>query len=156
MATFGTFVSGQILTAAELNAGLPTCVVSKNPFTATNGVSGVVAFDTELTDLYGWHSTSVNTSRITPNIAGTYLVTMLFSNVSAALVTRALANVFKNGASNTPLSIITDTTGTLDDFTTVGFVTANGTTDYFEMNYLVSGATITVAAAQFSMTRISS
>ena len=153
MATFGTYVSGQILTAAELNAGLPTCVLTNGSFTATDGVSGVVAFTSEVTDLYGWHSTSVNTSRITPNIAGTYLVTMLLTNVSGT--TRALANCQKNGSTLAAPAIISDTPGTIDDFTTVGFVTANGTTDYFEMNYLVTGATKT-AAAQFSMTRITS
>lgn len=154
MATFGTFVSGQILTAAELNAGLPTCVLTNGSFTLTDGVSTLVAFTSEVTDAYGWHSTSVNTSRITPNIAGTYLVTMLINNVNGT--TRALTNLFKNGASVSAPLIITDTPGTFDDFSTVGFVTVNGTTDYFEMNALVTGATKTGCGAQFSMTRITS
>jgi len=154
MATFGTYVSGQILTAAELNAGLPTCVLTNGSLTLSDGVSTSIAFTSEVTDPYGWHSTSVNTSRITPNIAGTYLVTMLLNNVSAT--TRALANLHKNGASLSAPLIITDTNGTIDDFTTVGFVTANGTTDFFEMNCLVTGATKTGCSAQFSMTRITS
>ena len=154
MATFGTYVSGQILTAAELNAGLPTCVLTNGSLTLSDGVNTFIAFTSEVTDLYGWHSTSVNTSRITPNIAGTYLVTFLLTNVSGT--TRALANCTKNGSSVSAPSIITDTPGTIDDFTTVGFVTANGTTDYFEFQALVTGATKTGVAAQFSMTRITS
>ena len=154
MATFGTFSTGQVLTASELNSGLPTCVLTNGSFTLTDGVGILVAFTSEVTDLYGWHSTSVNTSRITPNIAGTYLVTMLLTNVSGT--TRALANCQKNGSTIAAPAIITDTPGTIDDFSTVGFVTANGTTDYFEMNCLVTGATKTSCAAQFSMTRITS
>jgi hypothetical protein len=153
MATFGTFVSGQILTAAELNAGLPTCVLENAAVSLVNGTPLQIPFTSEVTDLNGWHSTTVNTSRITPNIAGTYLVTMQINDLSTT-TTRALIAVYKNGA-NTTIPIVTDTTAIFDDFNSVGFVTANGTTDYFEMTALVQGASKT-AKAQFTMTRISS
>ena len=153
MATFGTFVSGQVLTAAELNAGLPTCVLENAAAALANGSDTTIPFTSEVTDLNGWHSNSVNTSRITPNIAGTYLVTMQINDVSGGL-TRALIKLFKNGTQPT-IPINTDTTGIFDDFNAVGFVTANGTTDYFEMIVLVTGSTKT-AKAQFSLTRISS
>jgi hypothetical protein len=153
MATFGTFVSGQILTSAELNAGLPTCVLENISVSLVSGTGLAIPFTSEVTDLNGWHSTSVNTSRITPNIAGTYLVTMQINDVSVGL-TRSLIQLLKNGAVTT-IPIMTDTTGIFDDFNATGFVTANGTTDYFEMNALVQGANKT-AKAQFTMTRISS
>ena len=153
MATFGTFASGQVLTAAELNAGLPTCVLENAAAALANGSDTTIPFTSEVTDLNGWHSNSVNTSRITPNIAGTYLVTMQINDVSVGL-TRSLIQLLKNG-SVTTIPIMTDTTGIFDDFGATGFVTANGTTDYFEMNALVTGSTKT-AKAQFTMTRISS
>ena len=153
MATFGTFVSGQILTAAELNAGLPTCVLENAAAALANGTDTTIPFTSEVTDLNGWHSTTVNTSRITPNIAGTYLVTMQINDVSSG-ITRALVKLHKNGAATT-IPIVTDTTGIFDDFNAIGFTTANGTTDYFEMVALVVGTTKT-AKAQFSLTRISS
>ena len=152
MATFGTYVSGQILTAAELNAGLPTCVLTNTSVALLNGVAQQIPFTTEVTDLNGWHSTSSNTSRITPNIAGTYLITMQINDVAGT--TRALISCYKNGANQT-IPIQTDTTGIFDDFSAVGFTTANGTTDYFEMTALVTGANKT-AVVQFSLTRISS
>jgi hypothetical protein len=49
-----------------------------------------------------------------------------------------------------------DTPGTIDDFTVSGYVTANGTTDYFEQQALVTGATKTGVRCQFSMQRIAS
>ena len=154
MATFGTYVSGQILTAAELNAGLPLCVLENTAVTLTDTVNTEIPFTSELTDPYGWHSNSVNTTRITPNIAGTYLFTMCINNVSTG-TTRALTGLFKNGAA-TSVPIFMDTPGTLDDFTVSGYATANGTTDYFEMRATVVGATKTGVRAQFSAQRISS
>ena len=153
MATFGTYVSGQILTSAELNAGMPLCVLENTSTTFTDSVAGVVPYTSELTDPLGWHSNSVNTSRITPNIAGTYLFTLVVNNVSGG--TRALQGLFKNGAA-TAVPIFMDTPGTIDDFTVSGYATANGTTDYFEHRYLVTGATKTGVACQFSAQRISS
>ncbi len=153
MATFGTFASGQVLTAAELNAGLPTCVLQNAAAALADGTVTVIPFTSEVTDLNGWHSTSVNTSRITPNIAGTYLITMQINDVSGG-VTRALIKCNKNGADLT-IPIQTDTTGIFDDFNAVGFATANGTTDYFEMVALIVNTTKT-AKAQFTVTRISS
>jgi hypothetical protein len=153
MATFGTFASAQVLTAAELNAGLPTCVLENTAVSLVSGTGLPIPFTSEVTDLNGWHSTTVNTSRITPNIAGTYLVTMQINDVSVGL-SRSLIQLLKNG-STTTIPIMTDTTGIFDDFGATGFTTANGTTDYFEMNALVQGANKT-AKAQFTMTRISS
>jgi hypothetical protein len=82
------------------------------------------------------------------------MVVMLLTNVGGT--TRSLANCQKNGLTLAAPSIISDTPGTIDDFTTVGFVTANGTTDFFEMQVLVTGVNKTGVAAQFSMIRISS
>jgi hypothetical protein len=44
MATFGTFTAGQILSAAELNAGLPVCVLTNGSFNLTAGAALQVPF----------------------------------------------------------------------------------------------------------------
>lgn len=148
MATLGTFVTGQVLTASELNNAIPLCVLQNDNVTLTDGVSADIAYTSELTDDLGWHSNTTNTARITPNIAGIYLVTMVLNNVSGT--TRALHGLFKNGAATT-IPIFMDTTGTIDDFTVSGYINANGTTDYFTHRALVTGATKTGVKAQFSM-----
>ena len=147
----GTFTTGQVLTAAEMNGLIPLCVVENTASTLTDGVATDIAYTSELIDPLGWHSNSTNTSRITPTIAGYYLVTIVINNVGGT--TRALTGVFKNGAATNP-PIFMDTPGTIDDFTVTGFVYANGTSDYFTQRSLVTGATKTDVRSQFGMTLI--
>lgn len=149
MATIGTFVAGQILTASELNNAIPACVLQNTSVTLTDGVNTAIAYTSELRDPLNWHSNSVNTSRITPTIAGIYLVTMVINNVSGT--TRSLHTLYKNGGVPT-VPIGFDTTGgAVDDFVASGYIDANGTTDYFTHQALVTGATKTGVIAQFSM-----
>lgn len=126
----------------------PLCVLENTSVSLSDGTVTQIAYTTEITDAFNWHSTSTNTSRITPTIAGVYLVTMAINDVSGS-TTRALQGVYKNGAA-TSVPIFMDTTGIFDDFTVSGYVTANGTTDYFQHTALVTGASKT-AKAQFSM-----
>lgn len=68
---------GQIITAADMNRALrggperPTCILRRTAaLTVATGTQVLATWDVEDLDTHGWHSTSVNTSRITPNVAG--------------------------------------------------------------------------------------
>jgi len=136
MATLGTFVAGQVLSASELNNAIPLCILENSAMAIPASVGTNVTFSTEVLDPLGWHSTSVNTSRVTPNIAGYYLVTMQLNDISGAGNTRALLRCNKNGTDISPIRIQMDTDGSFDDFGISGYVSLNGTTDYLEMNIL--------------------
>ncbi|HEY6021598.1 MAG TPA: hypothetical protein VIY48_17545 [Candidatus Paceibacterota bacterium] len=80
-----TWVSGQVVTAAQLNTNLrdavnflinkPTCqvrqTVSQN---LTTGSAAAIAFDTEDVDNDNMHSTTTNTTRLTAVTSGRYHV----------------------------------------------------------------------------------
>jgi hypothetical protein len=149
MATLGTFTVGQVLTAGELNNAIPLCILENSAMAIPAGVGTNVTFGTEVLDPLNWHSTVTNTSRVTPNIAGYYFVTLQLNDVSGAGQTRALMRCNKNGADISPVRIQMDTNGSDDDFALSGYVSLNGTTDYVEMNILQtnsSSATRTTTA----------
>ena len=76
MATLGTFVAGQVLTAAELNQlNNVTSLELTATFNIPTGAPTNITFGagTETVDVSGWHSTSTNTERITPTVEGYYL-----------------------------------------------------------------------------------
>jgi hypothetical protein len=133
MATIGTFVSAQVLTAAELNNAIPLCVLENTSQVVANSTSTAVAFATEELDPLNWHNNVTNNTRVTPNIAGFYFVTMQMNDVNAAGQTRAAVSLQKNGAEITGVRVRMDTTGEDDDFALPGYVQCNGTTDYLEM-----------------------
>jgi hypothetical protein len=141
MATIGTFTAGQILTASELNNAIPLCILENTAMVIPAAVATSVTFSTEVLDPLGWHSTSVNNTRITPNISGYYFVTMQVNDISGAGSTRALMRCFKNGADISGVRIMMDTDGLDDDFALPGYVFCNGTTDYLEMNMLQTNST---------------
>lgn len=136
MATLGTFVSGQTLTASELNNAIPICILENTAMVIPSGTATSVTFSTEVTDDLNWHSTSTNTSRVTPNISGYYFVTLQMNDVTGVGQTRALLRCIKNGADIANVRIQMDTNGTDDDFALPGYVYCNGSTDYLEMNIL--------------------
>ena len=149
MATTGTYIAGQIYTASEANNTAPMCVLEATTSVAANGV--VIAFGagSELTDKLNWHSTSSNTSRITPNIAGIYFVSASVQDYGDA--TRALTAVYKNGA-NLTYRIQQDISGaeTVDDMTIGGYIQCNGTTDYLEIYVLQQSAGAKSMPVQFA------
>ena len=136
MATIGTFVANTVLTASELNNAIPLCILENASMAIPASVATNVTFSTEVLDPLNWHSTSTNTSRVTPTISGYYFVTMQYNDITAAgALTRALARLNKNGATLS-IPIQMDTPGDNDDFAIPGYVFCNGTTDYVEMNVL--------------------
>ena len=127
MANQGQFVSGAVLTAADLNGFTPLTVLTNTTTQLVpNATFTAITYDTETTDTLNWHSTSSNTSRITPTISGFYLVS--FNGVSNGAANRNISAIYKNGVSVAKTDIST-TTNALD-ITTV--VSLNGTTDYVE------------------------
>jgi len=140
MATIGTFTAGQVLTASELNNAIPLCILENASFVLAAATVTQVTFGTEVLDPLGWHSTSTNTSRITPNISGYYFITMQVNDIVAAGSTRALMGLIKNGAALT-IPVQMDTGGQDDDFALSGYVFCNGTTDYLEMRLLPTNST---------------
>jgi hypothetical protein len=140
MATIGTFTAGQILTASELNNAIPLCILENASMVIPASTTTQVTFSTEVLDPLGWHSTSVNTSRITPNISGYYFVTMQLNDITGGgTLTRALMSLIKNGAA-LAIPIQMDTEGSSDDFALPGYVFCNGTTDYIEMRVFQTNA----------------
>jgi hypothetical protein len=140
MATIGTFTAGQVLTASELNNAIPLCILENASFVLAASSTTQVTFGTEVLDPLGWHSTSTNTSRITPNISGYYFITMQVNDIVGASSTRALMSLLKNGAALT-IPIQMDTGGQDDDFALPGYVFCNGTTDYLEMRVFQTNST---------------
>ena len=144
MATLGTFTSGSVLTAAELNTVLPACVLSASAVSCPNTTVVQVTFSTEDYDPLGWHSTVTNTGRITPNIAGWFLVTAQYGQMNGAGANfRALMSVDKN-ASNADHARFDINNYAPDDASVAGLMYLNGTTDYVVVNlYQASGGTKT-------------
>lgn len=110
----------------------PLCIVRKSTVTSVDNNGEVLTWDTEDTDLSGLHSTSSNTSRITPNVAGWYRISATIHWAANATGRRATA-VSKNGSiaaygQISPGSSV-GTTSTVITRT----LQANGTTDYFEV-----------------------
>ena len=140
MATIGTFTAGQVLTASELNNAIPLCILENASMVIPASTTTQVTFSTEVLDPLGWHSTSTNTSRITPNISGYYFVTMQLNDItSSGTLTRALMSLIKNGEA-LAIPIQMDTEGSSYDFALPGYVFCNGTTDYIEMRVFQTNA----------------
>jgi hypothetical protein len=131
MALIGTFTSGSVLTAAELNQfNNVTFLSGTNAQLIANGVITDVTFGagTEVLDVSNWHSTTTNTARITPTIAGYYLCSAfsVWNRVGAAA--RFSEFIFKNGV--TYIAEGTILGGDYPGVVAQNIVYLNGTTDY--------------------------
>lgn len=122
-----------------------TAAVSVN----NNNVAGtVVPFDLEDFDDLNWHSTSVNTDRVTPTIAGRCRMYAVVDWEAATDYTRLLIDFWKNGAvigtpgfrwdGNEPTSLGGGRTRMLAS----PLIDVNGTTDFLSLRlYQTNGAT---------------
>jgi len=151
MATFGTWSSGDVLTAADLNAGLPACIVNSASQSIANNTATYLNYDQEVHDPYGWHSTTTNNQRITPNIAGYYLATVecrnwdIVNGRSLYLLDRNIVNWSRFDVTSTAC----------EGGTVSGVMYLNGTTDYVESRfYQNSGSSKTIFVPQLSLVRI--
>lgn len=146
----GTFTSGQILTAAKMNdvatiadnVRVPAlCYMKKDSAQALgNGVYTALTWSSteEIYDTDGMHSTSTNTSRITPTTAGLYLFTFQDA-VSGTTTGHNLAIRINAG------DLIALTQCGLNQYGNSSIMyPMNGTTDYVEAMVFVDGAGRTV------------
>ena len=153
MTALGGFSPGDVLTAAELNqlnnvTALYTASVQSVPnSTATSLTYGA---GTEIVDVSGWHSTSSNTERITPNVAGIYLVI-----ANAQLNYVGASKVFEVALfKNTTITTSTIVEGSFyPGGTTAVIIEMNGTTDYVKTEVFHNvGSTTDVFRKGFSCT----
>lgn len=92
-----------------------------------------ITFTTEEIDTHGFHSTSVNTSRITPNVAGYYRLSGAVFFVSSTTILDAA--IFKNGTAVASGTRYKDGgTSQVQGLYCSCIQQANGSTDYFEID----------------------
>lgn len=121
-------------TFAGVHAGMPSCQVSRLGQSVAHNTVTNLLFTSEDFDPLGWHSTSVNTDRITPTIAGWYRVTLTVAYASDTDLARVRSAIF---ASNIGEVIVEDRP--YDVPAGIGISVAivsrlvrmNGSTDYF-------------------------
>ena len=143
-----TVFGGDIIFAADINAVAAASsekpmvrLVASGTQSIPDATQTAVLFSAEEWDTHGFHSTSVNTSRITPTVAGKYTFNATYyTSGNTDYVTTDVA-VGKNGtaglatapaerrAYSTPATQVTNA----HSLQVVVTLEANGTTDYFEM-----------------------
>jgi hypothetical protein len=92
-------LAGDIIRASDVVAQF--CRVTRTVVQSISDNSATaVAFDDELLDTYGMHSTSTNNSRITIAVSGVYDIGFTGSFAAAADYVRTFAELILNGATN--------------------------------------------------------
>lgn len=159
MATFGTFTSGQVLTASELNTGLPACFLSVSGYSTLHNTDNYIAFTSEDYDPLGWHSTSTNPSRITPNVAGWYWCAGQVNNLNPSGANfRGFAGIRKNRSSagfDNQFARFDINNYCPDDFSIGGVIYLNGTTDYVELDVAQFSGVTKTTNNTFTVMRVS-
>lgn len=159
-----TWVTGETVTASQLNthlrdnmialrAALTTRVYRSTALSTSTGTAVLVGMDAETTDSPGWHSTSSNTDRITPNLSGLYLV-MAGASFAASATGYREVTLWRNGLSGQAIASIgrgIACTGSVSNNLAVsGVFTANGSTDYFGLGVeQSSGGALNVNGGEF-------
>ena len=139
MAYQGQWQSGDVLTATDLNTFTPVTVLEFSG-NISDATETLISFTTEIVDVGDWHSNSTNPSRITPDVAGTYLATGHYSTGSSG-VDYAFSRFYKNGSSVGASIAQFSGTNIIGSHDIQFFLQMNGTTDYLEYKvYQASGA----------------
>jgi hypothetical protein len=156
--------AGGIVYAADINNGdawsltKPLCrLVQSVAQSLTNNVAAALSFTTEDIDTHGFHDNVTNNTRITPSVAGYYRITGTLMIVGAADYTLLQAGIAKNGVSTNAAPhgrVQPGTTSAARSVTGSAIMSANGTTDYFEVIALqtntAAAAKLTNVSSQFS------
>jgi hypothetical protein len=154
--TYTNVAAGDPILASTINdlikygPAKPACMLQQQAAQAiASNTDTVLTFGagSEVYDDLNWHSTTVNTSRITPTVAGRYKVTARSAYAFNFAIAASSVFVYKNGAiidripnikhynktaggaGTDPLNSNTATNGG----EMVTYVDCNGTTDYLEM-----------------------
>lgn len=111
----------------------PVCLLRKTLPVGVASGGAVLSWDIEDLDTHGWHSTSVNTSRVTPTKAGWVRVTGTVHWANTSATGRRGVAVRVNGGNTTYGTLIPGTTVGNTGTTVTKTVAVNGTTDYIEV-----------------------
>lgn len=125
--------------------------LTNNTVTAITYGSGSEAF--HFNNGTSWHSTSSNTSRVIPDVAGWYTCTAHLALANGATsYTQLVSSIAKNGTRDDPQTVMRPDPGTNGSSAAViAEIHCNGSTDYLE-HYgmqISSGTNATNAAANF-------
>jgi len=132
--------AGGIIYASDINRALrggperPLCVLRNAAVqsVANNSVATALTWDTEVVDTHGWHSTSSNTSRITPNVAGWVELKAFVHFAGNATGRRAAVAKMNAGTANYgEIKAATSASGV--SALVVREFLVNGSTDYLEV-----------------------
>lgn len=156
-----TWVAGETVTASLLNTHLRdnltelrsslTCRAYRSTAQSIpNNTNTLLSMDAETSDTPNWHSTSANTDRITPDVAGLYLIVgqVVFAANSTGV---RQAILYRNGTSGQYIASqgrgTTVSATEAVDVNVMGVYPANGTTDYFGIAlYQNSGGALNTVA----------
>lgn len=129
---------------AQVSRPMTVLALAANQAITNNAINNVVWSGAEILDDLNWHSTVTNPSRITPTLAGRYLVN--FCTVFAANATGARrCYVLKNGATNHLFTVQIANSANGISGNATGIVICNGTTDYIEAAvFQASGVTMDI------------
>jgi hypothetical protein len=146
--------AGDFITAETMNyviqraVNRPTCklaLIANQAIGTGSNTAITFAVGTEIYDDLNWHSTSVNTSRVTPTYAGRYLVTAQVSWPAAASSNRR-PMILKNGGFTSVWNTIT--TAAEVTMTVTDEIELNGTTDYVNLSvFQDSGGSVNAQGA---------
>mgnify|MGYP003642708913 CR=1 FL=1 len=146
-----TFSSGEVLTAANLNALQDVTILTATSVVIAPATSVVIPFGSEVIDVANWHSTVTNTGRITVTNAGVYLLTANVVNIDA--VSRLILEIKKNGSTIASTDVwptgdaVDDASAAVHDLAAAG--------DYYEMAvYQNSGGNRTADHCTFGVSTI--
>lgn len=119
----------------------------RGAFSANRGTAlsltspAVVPFDTETYDPSGWFDVTTNIGRFTPLLAGYYRLSWMVGAVTPVAPAWVLATLNKNGSIHKRALLAVDPSGALGAFSGGSSgVQANGTTDFFEVQFFTSVA----------------
>jgi hypothetical protein len=137
VAAGGRIFASDILAIIAGTTGKPVCrLIQQSAQSLTDNTEAALTFGagSEAVDSHGFHDTSVNPSRITPNKAGWYTLRGILTVPALATYASIQVAIRKNGA-NIP-SVIREgpnATASSRSVQVAILEQANGTTDYFEV-----------------------
>ena len=161
-----TWADGDVVTASELNThvrdnlnelrGAQTCRVYRSVTQSlSNDTYALIGMNQETSDVPGWHSTVTNDPRITPTVAGLYLIVAGASFAHNTTGSREIV-IVRNGlggvsVASTGRNIAVNAAGSLSaNFNVTGVFPANGSTDYFSLAaWQNSGGALNVNGGEF-------
>lgn len=113
--------------------------------TVTAGVLTLLTFPTENVDTEGWYD-NVTTNRFTPLLAGTYFLAG-FARFAGAASGSSSLSIYKNGANVSQAAAISPA-ATHQSLFVAGLFTANGSSDFFNLQAISQTTTVFKATLQ--------